>query len=57
MIMILFFFSLGFASKSCPLIKLHYFPINKNTCNNNNTTSTIIFFFFFFLRFASYLAP
>jgi hypothetical protein len=47
MIMILFFFSLGFAYKSCPLIKLHYFQKKTNTCSsNNNTTTTTIFIFF-----------
>jgi hypothetical protein len=51
MIMILFFFSLGFASKSCPLIKLHYSQ-KKIACNNNKNTTittTIFILFFFFL--------
>lgn len=37
MIMILFFFSLGFASKSCPLIKLHYSPKKKQILATTTT--------------------
>jgi hypothetical protein len=44
MIMILFFFSLGFASKVLPPNQTSLFP-QKNANNNNNNNTTIFFFF------------